>query len=188
MIIQEQLNGDSPLALKNVAVPLFYISYPHNVGRDSSVGIVTRYGLDGPGIESRWGRDFSAPVLIGPGAHPASYTMDTGSFPGENWPGRGLYHPPTSSTQVKERVELAFVACSSANFTFILTTALHRGWEIWLSRGEYVSHCACARQGYESTCEDRDLNTQTAVKIGSVFCTPLNVVLCCMVKLVELHN
>jgi hypothetical protein len=29
------------------------------VGRDSSVGIKTRYGLDGPGIESLWGRDFS---------------------------------------------------------------------------------------------------------------------------------
>jgi hypothetical protein len=29
------------------------------VGRDSSVGIATRYGLDGPGIESRCGRDFS---------------------------------------------------------------------------------------------------------------------------------
>jgi hypothetical protein len=28
-------------------------------GRDSSVGIATGYGLDGPGIESRWGRDFS---------------------------------------------------------------------------------------------------------------------------------
>jgi hypothetical protein len=24
-------------------------------GRDSAVGIATRYGLDGPGIESRWG-------------------------------------------------------------------------------------------------------------------------------------
>jgi hypothetical protein len=27
-------------------------------GPGSSVGIVTGYGLDGPGIESRWGRDF----------------------------------------------------------------------------------------------------------------------------------
>ena len=27
-------------------------------GRDSSVGIATRYGLDSAGIESRWGRDF----------------------------------------------------------------------------------------------------------------------------------
>ena len=25
------------------------------MGRDSSVGIATSYGLDGPGIESRWG-------------------------------------------------------------------------------------------------------------------------------------
>ena len=31
------------------------------VGRDSSVGIATSYGLDGPGIESRWGRDFQHP-------------------------------------------------------------------------------------------------------------------------------
>ena len=36
------------------------------MGRDSSVSIVTRYGLDGPGIESRLGRDFphmSRPAL-----------------------------------------------------------------------------------------------------------------------------
>jgi hypothetical protein len=35
-------------------------------GRDSSVGIATRYGLDGPGIESRWGRNIpqlSRPAL-----------------------------------------------------------------------------------------------------------------------------
>ena len=30
-------------------------------GRDSSVGKATRYGLDGPGIEFRWGRDFPHP-------------------------------------------------------------------------------------------------------------------------------
>jgi hypothetical protein len=28
-------------------------------GPGNSVGIVTGYGLDGQGIESRWGRDFS---------------------------------------------------------------------------------------------------------------------------------
>jgi hypothetical protein len=49
------------------------------LSRDSSVGIVTRYGLDGPGIESRWGKNFRA-VQTGPGAHPASYTMGTGSL------------------------------------------------------------------------------------------------------------
>ena len=42
------------------------------MGRDSSVGIATRYGLDGPEIKSRRGRDFPPP---------ASYAMDTGSFP-----------------------------------------------------------------------------------------------------------
>jgi hypothetical protein len=55
--------------------------YVWNRGPGSSVGIATGYGLDGPGIESRWGRDFSAPVQTGPGAHPASCKMDTGSFP-----------------------------------------------------------------------------------------------------------
>jgi len=31
---------------------------PHSIdGPGSSVGIATDYGLDGPGIESRWGRD-----------------------------------------------------------------------------------------------------------------------------------
>jgi hypothetical protein len=38
------------------------------VGRDSSVGIATRYGLDGLGIESRWGAGFSVPVQTGPGS------------------------------------------------------------------------------------------------------------------------
>jgi hypothetical protein len=36
------------------------------VDRDSSVGTATRYRPDGPGTESRWGRDFphvSRPVL-----------------------------------------------------------------------------------------------------------------------------
>ena len=66
------------------------------MGRDSSVGIATRYGLGGQGIESRWGARFSAPVQTGPEAHPASCTMDTGSFLGVKRPGRGADHPPPS--------------------------------------------------------------------------------------------
>jgi hypothetical protein len=38
------------------------------MGRGSSVGIVTGYGLDGPGVESRWGRDF--PHLFRPALGP----------------------------------------------------------------------------------------------------------------------
>ena len=33
-------------------------------GHDSSVGIATRYELDRPGIESRWGRDFPQPSRL----------------------------------------------------------------------------------------------------------------------------
>ena len=38
------------------------------MGRDSAVGIATRYGLDSPGIESRWRRDFPHPsrLALGP--------------------------------------------------------------------------------------------------------------------------
>jgi hypothetical protein len=50
------------------------------VGRDSVVGIATRYGMDGPGIESPVAARFSAAVQTGPGAHPASCTMGTGSL------------------------------------------------------------------------------------------------------------
>jgi len=52
------------------------------------------------------GARFSAPIQTGPGAHPASYTMGTGSSLGATRPGRGVDHLPPSSAKVKERVEL----------------------------------------------------------------------------------
>jgi hypothetical protein len=70
-------------------------------GPGISVGIATGYGLDGPGIESRWGARFFAHVHTGPGAHPASWTMDTGSFPGVKRPGRGADHPHSPSAEVE---------------------------------------------------------------------------------------
>ena len=76
--------------------------------RNSSVSIVTRYGLDGTGdrIPVGVGARFSAPVQKGPEAHAASYTMGTGSFAGVKRQGRGVDHPLTSSAEVKERAEL----------------------------------------------------------------------------------
>jgi len=82
----------------------------------SSVGIATRYGLDGPGIESRWVVRFSAPVQIGPGAHPASYTMGNGSFPGLKQSGRGVGHPPPARAEVKERAELYLYSTSGPSW------------------------------------------------------------------------
>jgi len=59
--------------------PKFYFA---KSGPGSSVGIATGYGLDGPGNRIPVGVRFSTPVQTGPGAHPASCTMGTGSFPG----------------------------------------------------------------------------------------------------------
>jgi hypothetical protein len=116
-------NGTSYIAcvLCQVAVTRVGVeSVPlHIVGRDSSVGIATRYGLDGPGIESRWGARFSATVQTGPEAHPASYTMGTGSFPGVKRPGRGVDHPPPSSAEVKERVQLYLYSPSGPSWSVL---------------------------------------------------------------------
>jgi hypothetical protein len=49
------------------------------LGRDSSVGVATRYGLDGPGIESVL-TGFSKHVQTGPGTHLASYKIGNGSL------------------------------------------------------------------------------------------------------------
>jgi hypothetical protein len=64
------------------------------------------YGFYGTGIESRWRARFSAPVQTHPGAHWASYTLDTESYPGIKRPERGVNHPPLSRAEVKERVKL----------------------------------------------------------------------------------
>ena len=81
------------------------------LGRDRAVSRATCYGLAGrpaqgsnPGVGAR----FSAPVQTSPGAYRTSYTMGTGSFWVVKWPGRGVDHPPSSSAEVKERVELYF--------------------------------------------------------------------------------
>jgi hypothetical protein len=74
-------------------------------GRDSLVGVATRYGMDGPVIDSLWGRDFPHPsIQTGPGAHQASYTVCTGSLLGVKRPGGGFDHLPPSSAEVRKRV------------------------------------------------------------------------------------
>jgi len=52
------------------------------------------------------GARFTVPDQTGCGAHPASYTMGIGSFPGLKWPGSGVDHPTPSSAEVKEKVKL----------------------------------------------------------------------------------
>jgi len=65
-------------------------------GSYSSVGVATRYGLDGPGIVFRWGAIFSAPVQTGP---EVGYRF---SFWGVKRPGRGFDHPPHLAPRIKK--------------------------------------------------------------------------------------
>jgi len=53
--------------------------------------------LDGPGIESRWGRYFYTH-----GAQQAYYRVGTGSFPRVKWAGRGVYHQIYLSPRLKK--------------------------------------------------------------------------------------
>jgi hypothetical protein len=68
----------------------------------SVVGIATGYGLDGPGIESRWGRDFphlSRPAL-GPTQLPVQWVP--GVSRGKQRPGCNADPSPPSGAVVKE--------------------------------------------------------------------------------------
>jgi hypothetical protein len=70
------------------------------------VGKVTAYRLDGPGIESRWGRDF--PHLSIPALRPTQPPVQwvPGLPGGKVQPGCDADPSPPSSAEVKNRVEL----------------------------------------------------------------------------------
>jgi hypothetical protein len=94
------------------------------VWSSSAASIATRYGLYSPGIEPRWGQDFPHSSRAAE-AHPASYTIGTGSLLGVKQPVHGADNPPTSSAEVKERVELYLHShsgplWSAVGWTFLL--------------------------------------------------------------------
>jgi hypothetical protein len=85
-------------------------------GRDSSFGIATCYGLDGPGIESQWGRDFPhlARQALGPTQPPIRWVPVLSR--GAKRPGHGVNHTPPPSAEVKERVELYVYSTSGPSW------------------------------------------------------------------------
>jgi hypothetical protein len=70
----------------------------------SSVGIATSYGLDGPGIESGWRRDF--PHLSRPVLGPILYNVYRVFAGGKERPGIDPDPSPPSRAVGHERVEL----------------------------------------------------------------------------------
>jgi hypothetical protein len=105
----------------------FYSDINKTRGRDSSVGIATRYRLDGQGFEFRWGRYFRNRSDWPWGPPSLLYNGYRVPFPGVRRPCRGVVHPPANSADVKERVEpylyspsIPIVACFRVNFTLCL--------------------------------------------------------------------
>ena len=75
------------------------------MGQHSVVGLATCYRLDGLGIES-WQGEIFCTHLVWPWSPPSLQYNGYWSFPQVKWLGCGINHPPPSSTEVKESVEL----------------------------------------------------------------------------------
>ena len=109
-----------PISFNNVlqkAVPMYDMTNPVSFSSfivitiflwrpGSVVGIAIAYRLDGPGIESRWRRDF--PHLYRPALRPTQPPVQwvPGLSRGKVRPGRDADPSPPSSAEVKNRVEL----------------------------------------------------------------------------------
>ena len=92
--------------------PHFWTVRDTFLGRDCVVGIATRYGLDSPGIKSRWGARISAPVQTEPEALHSGCRVFTGGKAAEAW----RWPPTPSSVKVKEWVELYFYSPSASSW------------------------------------------------------------------------
>ena len=69
------------------------------------------------------GARFSASVPTDPAAHPASYTMGKGSFPGVKRPGREVGHPLPSSAEIIERIQLYLYSPSGSSWAVVRWTS-----------------------------------------------------------------
>jgi hypothetical protein len=93
----------------------------YQVGRNSSVGIETRYGLDSPGTWSCWGEIFPHSSRPAPGAHSASCTMGIWSaVPGVRRLGRGADNPPPPNSEVKRKSRAVILLSLSLSLSLSL--------------------------------------------------------------------
>ena len=119
-----------------------YHCYNIICGPGSSVGIATDYGLDGPGIESRWDDIFrqSRPALE-PTQPPVQWV--TGSFPGVKC-GRSVLltpHPLLVPPSWKRRaIPLPSLWATTGPLTYIYTIQVHISYSrVYVSLAVYSS-------------------------------------------------
>ena len=95
-----------------------------SVGRDSSVGIATRYRMNVPGIASQWGRDFPHPPKpsLGPTQSPIQWVPCLFLSPGSKAAGSWSYQPTPLKRLKSSAIPLlplcSFMAGYRMNFTF----------------------------------------------------------------------
>jgi hypothetical protein len=89
------------------------------MGWDSVHVITTYYGLDGPGIESWWGRDVPHPsrLALGPTQPPIRWVL--GLFPECEAAGAWHSSPTPSTAEVKGRVELYLYSPSESSWAIL---------------------------------------------------------------------
>jgi len=120
------------------------------VGRDSSVGIATRYGLDGTGSDTRYEVKLSASVQTDPGAHPDSYAKSKGSFLGIKRLWCGADHPPPNlSPRLKN--EYRYTSTPHLGFSGLLCGDVHPYLYLypnWDKQRACLSWCSSFPEGF----------------------------------------
>jgi hypothetical protein len=120
--------------------------------------------LDGPGSECREAR-FFAPVPTDPGAHPASCTIGTESFPGVKRPACGADHPPPHSAKVENEQR------------YTSTPPLGPSWPV-TGRPLPLPLPYISNKGLVAECEEKENVAVTVANTTSCFKRFLNVFQC----------
>jgi len=105
----------SPLSF--VGPKITYV-YHSNTDRDSVDGITIRYGVDGPGIEFQWRRDFPLPFTPDLGHTQRTVQRVPALSPGVQRLGCGVAPPPTRA-EIKERVEIYVYALFGPSWSIL---------------------------------------------------------------------
>ena len=131
---------------------------------------------------------FSATVQTGPGAHPASCTMGTGSFPGVKsgrgvtltphpllvpWSRKGRAIPLLPLCAVRPVQSLS--ACTRVTFTFSFTFVYVQNFKYskeWQAKGLHSNECTTDLRSSHSLCTVKSLckHIDTSSQLVSVYC------------------